>query len=138
MAALSQGARVFGVDVSSFPADLSDHPHFRGLLGDLTDDSTPQAVVATCTQAFGERIDCLLNVAGILDNFASADSVTDKIWNKCLAVNLTAPVKLMRAVIPTMRAQKSGSIVNVSSKAGISGGAAGVAYTASKATSSTE
>lgn len=132
-AALSAGAHVFGVDVSPLPADLRDHPKFRGFQGDLTDDTTAQAVVAACTHAFGNRIDGLLNVAGVLDNFASVDGVTDQVWNKCLAVNLTAPVKLMRAVIPIMRAQKRGSIVNVSSKAGISGGAAGVAYTASKA-----
>lgn len=122
-----------GVDVSPSPSLLNEDPKYRGFQGDLTDDSTAQAVVDACTHAFGNRIDGLLNVAGVLDNFASVDGVTDQLWNKCLAVNLTALVKLMRAVIPIMRAQKRGSIVNVSSKAGTSGGSAGVAYTVSKA-----
>lgn len=114
------------------PQALNDHPKFRCFQGDLANSSTAPAVVTACAEAFGNRIDGLLNVAGVLDNFASVDSVTDNIWDKCIAVNLTAPVKLMRAVIPIMRAQRHGSIVNVSSKAGMSGGAAGVAYTASE------
>jgi NAD(P)-dependent dehydrogenase (short-subunit alcohol dehydrogenase family) len=48
-----------------------------------------------------------------------------------MAVNVTAPVKLMREIVPVMRAQQHGVIVNMASRAGLSGAAAGVAYTAS-------
>ena len=78
------------------------------------------------------RIDVLANVAGIMDTFPSADTVTDAEWNKVLAINLTAPTKMMRAVLVHMKEAKKGVILNVSSKAGMSGGAAGIAYTASK------
>lgn len=78
------------------------------------------------------RIDVLVNVAGVMDNFSSADAVTDAIWDRVLAVNLTVPVKMMRAVLPFMRAKKDGCVVNVASTAGTSGAVAGVAYTASK------
>lgn len=78
------------------------------------------------------RIDVLVNVAGVMDNFSSADAVTDEIWDRVLAVNLTVPVKMMRAVLPFMRAKKDGCVVNVASTAGTSGAVAGVAYTASK------
>lgn len=84
-----------------------------------------------CVESFGRRIDGLLNIAGVLDHCGSVDSVLDTMWHKCIAINLTAPVMLIREVIPIMREQKSGSIVNISSKAGVSGAAAGVAYTAS-------
>lgn len=47
-------------------------------------------------------------------------------------INLTAPVYLMREVIPYMLKAGSGSIVNVTSYAGLSGAVAGVAYTAAK------
>ncbi|OKO92262.1 Levodione reductase [Penicillium subrubescens] len=67
-----------------------------------------------------------------MDRNNSVDSLTDEMWDRCIAINLTAPVKLMREVIPIMREQKSGSIVNVGSKAATSGAASGVAYTASK------
>jgi NAD(P)-dependent dehydrogenase (short-subunit alcohol dehydrogenase family) len=67
-----------------------------------------------------------------MDSFGSADTVTDAEWNKVMGVNLTAPTKMMRAVLVHMKEAKSGAIVNVSSKAGMSGAAAGIAYTASK------
>jgi len=67
-----------------------------------------------------------------MDNFSSADGVTDEIWDKVLAVNLTVPVKMMRAVIPFMKEKRDGCIINVASTAAKSGAVAGVAYTASK------
>jgi len=60
------------------------------------------------------------------------DSLRDEDWDRILGINVTAPTLLMRAVIPTMRAQGGGSIVNVGSTASFNGGVAGVAYTASK------
>lgn len=79
-----------------------------------------------------ERIDVLANVAGVFDSFSSADTITDSEWDYVIAVNLTAPIKMMREVLPFMKAKKNGCIINVSSKAGVSGAAAGIAYTASK------
>ena len=79
-----------------------------------------------------ERIDVLANIAGVMDSFSSADTITDAEWNRVIAVNLTAPTKMMREVLPFMKAKKHGCIINVSSKAGVSGAAAGIAYTASK------
>ena len=74
----------------------------------------------------------LVNVAGVMDNFSSADAVSDEVWERVMAVNLTVPVKMMRAVLPLMKERKDGVIVNVASTAGTSGAVAGVAYTASK------
>jgi NAD(P)-dependent dehydrogenase (short-subunit alcohol dehydrogenase family) len=82
-------------------------------------------------EAYGEKVDALFNIAGVMDNHGSVDTLTNESWERCLAVNLTAPVELMREVIPIMRREKSGSIVNLASKAGTSGAASGVAYTAS-------
>jgi NAD(P)-dependent dehydrogenase (short-subunit alcohol dehydrogenase family) len=74
----------------------------------------------------------LLNIAGIMDGCTSADTVIDREYDLVIAVNLTVPIKLMRAVLPAMKEKKHGAIVNVSSKSGVSGAAAGIAYTASK------
>jgi short-subunit dehydrogenase len=49
-----------------------------------------------------------------------------------MSINLTVPIRLMKAVLPFMKEQKGGAIVNVASKAGVSGASAGIAYTASK------
>ncbi|KUL81856.1 hypothetical protein ZTR_09740 [Talaromyces verruculosus] len=128
--ALGEGAKVLGVDICSAPQSLNENQNFRFLQKDLTDAATHKDIVDTCLREFGGRIDGLLNIAGIMDRNGSVDSLTDEMWDECIAINLTAPVKLMREVIPTMRAQKSGSIVNVGSKAATSGAASGVAYTA--------
>lgn len=114
------------------PPSIAEHPNYKFLQGDLTDERTPKKVVETCVNEFGGRIDGLLNIAGIMDRNSSVDSLSDDMWERCIAINLTAPVKLMREVIHIMRQQKSGSIVNVGSKAATSGAASGVAYTASK------
>jgi len=79
-----------------------------------------------------DKIEVLANVAGVMDSFESAETVTDAQWDRVIGVNLTVPTKMIRAVMPMMKANKKGSIINISSKAGSSGAAAGVAYTASK------
>ncbi|MDR7405089.1 MAG: SDR family oxidoreductase, partial [Armatimonadota bacterium] len=56
----------------------------------------------------------------------------DDVWRRVLAVNLDGPMFTMRRAVPRMVQQGGGSIINISSTAGIEGGAAGAAYTASK------
>jgi NAD(P)-dependent dehydrogenase (short-subunit alcohol dehydrogenase family) len=130
--ALREGALVLGVDRSKLPASIPSNSKFEYLQKDLTDESTPAIVVSKCLELFGGRIDALLNIAGVMDDSGSVDTVSDATLDMCLSVNLTAPIRMMRAVIPIMRAQQNGSIVNVASKAGTSGAASGIAYTASK------
>src|SRR5262245_41211035 len=67
-----------------------------------------------------------------MDSFSAADKITDDEWNRVIAINLTVPTKLIRAVLPFMKTKKNGVIINVASKSALSGAAAGVAYTASK------
>ncbi|OGE52373.1 hypothetical protein PENARI_c010G01937 [Penicillium arizonense] len=130
--AIKEGAQVFGVDISTYPPSLADEPSFRFFQCDLTTNGSSRAIVQACLEAYGEKVDALFNIAGVMDNHGSVDTLTNESWERCLAVNLTAPVELMREVIPIMRREKSGSIVNLASKAGTSGAASGVAYTASK------
>ncbi|KAL2018920.1 hypothetical protein VTK56DRAFT_10287 [Thermocarpiscus australiensis] len=85
-----------------------------------------------CVVSCRNRIDVLVDVAGVMDNFSSADSVSDEVWDRVVAVNLTVPVKMMRAVLPLMRERRDGVIVNVAGTAATSGAVAGVAYTSFK------
>lgn len=98
------------------------------VVGDLSDE----AVVARVVEAAGERIDGLANVAGIMDGFLPTAELDDGTWERVLSVNLTATMRLTRAVLPRMIAAGTGSIVNVSSEAGLRASAAGTAYTTSK------
>ncbi|KAK0748866.1 hypothetical protein B0T21DRAFT_279199 [Apiosordaria backusii] len=126
---------VVGLDIAPFDYNLlrvEDHGRFHFHRGDLTQPGEIDEGVRIASH-FGGRIDVLVNVAGVLDNFASADGVTDSDWDRVLATNLTVPVKMMRAVIPFLKQRPDGGvIVNVASTAGKSGAVAGVAYTASK------
>ena len=82
---------------------------------DVRDPAAIQALVAEAL-AVGGRIDGLVNNAGVggkASILADDDTVTQMI-----DVNLVAPIRLMRAVVPIMREQRSGSIVNIGSVAG--------------------
>ncbi|ESZ96378.1 hypothetical protein SBOR_3210 [Sclerotinia borealis F-4128] len=132
---LSHQYRVLGVDISEMDYDeleMKDQERFHFHRGDLRNDGECDYVVRICLAEFGDKIDVLANIAGVMDAFAAADNVTDGEWDRVIAINLTVPTKLMRAVLPVMKAKKNGVIINVASKAAMSGASAGVAYTASK------
>ncbi|KAL1599834.1 hypothetical protein SLS60_007639 [Paraconiothyrium brasiliense] len=131
---LDRQAKVFGIDVAPFTKHeetVKDKP-FEFHQADLIEPKAAEEAVARCTAIFGPRIDILVNCAGISDGWSSADTLKDVEWESVMAINLTVPVRLMTAVLPAMKEQKKGAIVNVASKAGTSGAAAGIAYTASK------
>jgi len=67
-----------------------------------------------------------------MDGFAAADVFEDREWDNIIAINLTVPTKMIRAVLPFMKEKKNGSIINVASRASLSGAISGVAYTASQ------
>jgi len=99
--------------------------------GDLSEQSVVDQVAATAVERFG-GIDVLVNNAGIMDRMSALADVTDAEWERVIRVNLTAPFLLTRAVLPHMLAAGRGAIVNTASEAGLRGGSAGAAYTASK------
>lgn len=129
---LAEGGRVIATDVSADRleafADAANTDRLVVVSADLTDPDSVQTVL----DAAGDRIDALANVAGINDDFSAIHELTDDIWAKVFAVNVDGLVRLTRAVTQRMLATGAGSIVHVSSEAGLRGGASGVAYTASK------
>lgn len=129
---LERQAFVFGIDIGAVPQKLADaHSTFTFHQANLTDSQAAEHAVAKCIGKHN-RVDVLVNCAGVGDGWSSADTLHEDEWEHVMAINLTVPIRLMKAVLPAMKEQKSGSIVNVASKAGVSGAAAGIAYTASK------
>ncbi len=100
------------------------------LPGDVSDEATVRGMVETVMGEFG-RIDVLVNNAGI-STIVPAEETTLADWNRTLAVNLTGPFLTCREFGMVMLDQGSGSIVNVSSVAGLLGVGDRAAYNASK------
>ena len=97
---------------------------------DAADPAAIEAAMARCVAAYG-RIDALVNNAGAFLN-APVGEIALADWNYVLQVNVTAPFLFCQAVLPTMRRQRAGRIVNVASTAGTKGYLYQSAYCASK------
>lgn len=127
-----EGARVIATDVSADRLrELASHledARITTVEGDVSRQETVDRILA----AAEGHVDALANVAGIMDGFLPAGEMTDEVWDRVMDVNVTAIMRLTRAVLPGMVAAGHGSIVNVTSEAGLRGSAAGTAYTTSK------
>ncbi|MGD9803913.1 MAG: SDR family NAD(P)-dependent oxidoreductase [Hyphomicrobiaceae bacterium] len=101
---------------------------------DLTDQGQVEKLVADVGKHFGQ-IDILVNDAAYNKSipFQDLDSLTIEVWEKIMAVNLTGPLRLIKAVAPVMKRQGRGRIVNISSVAGLGPTGSSIAYAVSKA-----
>lgn len=100
---------------------------------DLTDVTVPARVVRQVLDALG-TIDILVNNAGLGSSSDPRPVVDfdDAFWHRTLALNLTAPYLLTKAVLPVLLAKKWGRIITVASINGKIGSLHGAAYAASK------
>jgi len=106
-------------------------PDATGIGGDLVERGVPEALVRRTLEHFG-RLDIVINNAAFADG-TRFEQLTAEQWRLALEVNVTAPFLITRAVVPIMKAQGFGRIVNVSSTAGRTVSTLGGAhYTASK------
>ncbi len=103
---------------------------FEGVTGDLADVGETEGVAAAALEAFGQ-IDILVNSAGIALTGPVVDyDIAD--WQRTMAVNLTAPFVLAKALLPGMMARRQGKIINISSQTGVIALADHAAYASSK------
>jgi NAD(P)-dependent dehydrogenase (short-subunit alcohol dehydrogenase family) len=128
---LEAGARVIAADVlDERLAQFYQRPSVTAVRADVTSQADVDVLVSTAERL--GRLDVVCNNAGIVDRFLPAGEMTDDVWNRVLDVNLTGPMRLARAAIPLMLRAGRGVIINTASVAGLAGGRAGAAYTASK------
>ncbi len=100
--------------------------------GDITAPDMPEEIVRIAMERFG-RIDIVVNNAALARSTRFPNLTADE-WRMALEVNMTAPFLLIKAVLPAMKAQKYGRIINISSSAGrMVSTLGGAHYTASKA-----
>lgn len=101
------------------------------IAGDVTDPESAAAAVRQVVETYG-RLDILVNNAGDGDHHTTTEKCSDEFWDRMIALNQSSVFYFCRAALPQMRAQGSGSIVNLSAIAGVYGNA-GVSYSAAKA-----
>src|SRR5215211_9298210 len=100
--------------------------------GDVAADGVPDEIARRTLERFG-RIDILVNNAALPLSTRFADLTAEE-WRRAIEVNLTAPFLMTKAVLPAMRAQHYGRIINISSSGGrMVSTLGGAHYTASKA-----
>ncbi|MEZ4368838.1 MAG: SDR family NAD(P)-dependent oxidoreductase [Kofleriaceae bacterium] len=99
------------------------------VVGDLGDRAGTDRLLAEVA-AIG-RVDVLVNNAGIAAS-APLAATTDELWDRILEVDVTAPFRLTRALVPAMVEAGWGRVVQVASNAGVSGYAYSSAYCAAK------
>jgi 3-oxoacyl-[acyl-carrier protein] reductase len=114
-------AAAYQVNAAAFACDITDAQQVNGL-------------VSAVTARFG-RLDILINDAAYNKSipFPDLDNLTEVEWEKIMAVNLTGPMRLTKAVAPVMKAQGRGRIVNIASVAGLAPTGSSIAYAVSKA-----
>jgi short-subunit dehydrogenase len=121
------GYRVFGTSRKPIAAPVNG---ITMLVADVTDDASVEALIAEVMSAAG-RIDLLVNNAGYALSGAAEESSIGQV-QALFETNFHGVVRVTNAVLPIMRAQRAGRILNVGSVMGLIPGPFGAYYAASK------
>jgi NAD(P)-dependent dehydrogenase (short-subunit alcohol dehydrogenase family) len=127
------GARVFvcDTDAAALQNTLARHPELTGSVCDVADEEQVRALFVRALQHLG-GLDILVNNAGVSGPTGLVEDLDLDAWRRCLAVNLDGTFLCAREAAPLMRSQGSGSIVNLSSTAGLYGFPRRAPYAAAK------
>lgn len=128
---LEAGANVVICDVNeerlqATSAELSPKGPLKAIKTDITNTSAVESLFETLIGEFG-KIDVLVNNAGIMDHFDPIGDMDMELWDRVMAINLTAPALLSKLAVRNMLAQPKpdGRIINIVSVAGKAGWASG-------------
>ena len=126
---VAEGAKVLAADID--PEALThDDPAVTNHICDVSSAEQAESMVREAISRFG-RLDVLFNNAGT-GALAETPDMTNQIWERVFAVNVTAVLYTCRAAIPQMRTQGGGAIVNTASISGLFADYGFAAYNASK------
>ena len=132
----AKGAKVAALDINldSASKTVADLPEPHMGLAVKVDVSSPESVSAALAEVdtWAGRVDVLCSNAGIVDSFRPAHEIPLEEWHRTIAVDLTGPFLMARAVIPGMLERGAGAIINTASISSLSAAGGGSAYTAAK------
>ena len=124
------------VDDAALQASVAGLPETRGevetVVADVSISEQVDAVVARAVETFG-RLDVLISNAGVLSPSGRIHNLSTDDWERAFRVNVLGAVHGIRATVPVMRTQQSGSIVLTASVAGLTAWSHAGPYCATKA-----
>lgn len=125
----ADGYRVIAADLSAerLTSLAESVPGIETVVADLSTIEGVESAVAVAGD-----VDVLCNSAGVSDGGASIEELGDEVWERTIRINLSSVYLACNRVTPGMLERGHGVIVNISSVAGLRGGRAGAAYTATK------
>lgn len=128
-----QDADVHVVDINrgALSAVEANYPKMITSAADVADESAVDEIIDHHLGHFGS-LDVLVNCAGIAGPTAKVENISLADWRQCMAVNLDSMFLFARRVVPIMKGQGSGNIINISSTAGWHGYPLRTPYASSK------
>ncbi len=129
----ADGAKVSICDRDETAARLAtqNDPALHAVVGDVADAGDTERWVDEVVDLWG-GVDVLVNNAGVAGPTSLVEEIDPGAWRDCLAVNIDSHFLMARLVIPHMKRQQSGSIVTISSTAGLYGYGMRTPYAAAK------
>lgn len=121
-----EGAKVVLADIAEGPLhDVVDEIKqsgytATGVVSNVAKEDDIQKMIDTAVNEF-DSLDILVNNAGIMDKMTAAADVTDELWERVFAINVTGPMRAIRKALPIMIKQGHGVIVNTASIGGLFG-----------------
>jgi 3-oxoacyl-[acyl-carrier protein] reductase len=119
---IAEGARVMIADINgdaakALAAELG--PQAVAQQVDVANDESVNSMAAAALMGFG-RLDILVNNAGVTHNPAALDDISEADFDRVVAVNIKSVYLTARHLVPHMKANRSGAILNVASTAAVS------------------
>ncbi|SDL97851.1 SDR family NAD(P)-dependent oxidoreductase [Bacillus sp. OK048] len=125
-------ADINGENVSKLAEELSpNQKNTLALKVDVLNKEDITNLVDAAIKKFGQ-IDILCNTAGVFDRYAPILETSEELWDLSMNINVKGLFLMTKAVLPHMINKGKGSIINIASGAGLTGGGGGIAYTSSK------
>lgn len=118
--------------VAGLPPGAGGDGDVETVLADVRDVAQVEAVVARAVERFG-RLDVLIGNAGVLSPNGRIHNLATADWERAFQVNVLGAVNAIRAAVPVMRSQGSGSIVLTASVSGLTAWSHAAPYCATKA-----
>jgi NAD(P)-dependent dehydrogenase (short-subunit alcohol dehydrogenase family) len=130
---LSNGCSVHICDIDHVAIDdfIADNPNASASVADVSEVGQVEVLFKDILRRYG-RLDILVNNAGIAGPTANFEDITTEDWDRTIAIDLNGQFYVTRLAVPIMKQAGSGSIINISSSAGLFGCPKRAPYVASK------